>query len=488
MRIAERFRRALKWIDHHSIGGEGIAVSSKSARSYPEVSGYFIPSLLAWNEIDRARGYGSWLISVQHADGSWGDPNLDEPYAFDTGQIIKGLLALDKAFPGEGWEPAVRRACNWMVSLVGDDGKPNAPDIKAWNGEVPTAVLLYSYEAVKRAAEHFQVPEWSAAVDRLVAWFLDQPELTRFSHLSHFHAYVLEALCDLGLHERAAEGMKEVAILQRPSGAVPGFAKVKWVCSTGLLQYAIVWYKLGDFERGNLAFDYATKLQNSSGGWWGSYGWSKKYFPRTEISWAVKYFLDALQLKLRASFESMAPIFSETIPRDDGRYRLVLDQVEQTGALTILDAGCGKGRYLRNLLDDRASASLFASDLSDAVMSALPGKIEKRQGSLLRLPYADGAFDLTYTVEALEHAVHIDGALRELLRVTKPGGTLIIIDKNARKVGRLELPDWEQWFDLKSLAEKLEELGCEVQIVNNVPYEGKADGLFAAWIAKKSAV
>jgi hypothetical protein len=65
------------------------------------------------------------------------------------------------------------------------------------------------------------------------------------------------------------------------------------------------------------------------------------------------------------------------------------------------------------------------------------------------------------------------------------GGSLIIIDKNIKKLGSLKLPDWEQWFDSKKLNKTLSDFGCEVSIYENVPYEGRADGLFTAWVAKK---
>lgn len=41
---------------------------------------------------------------------------------------------------------------------------------------------------------------------------------------------------------------------------------MNWVCSTGLFQLALVWFRLGELERGNKAFSHACKLQNASGG------------------------------------------------------------------------------------------------------------------------------------------------------------------------------------------------------------------------------
>ena len=40
------------------------------------------------------------------------------------------------------------------------------------------------------------------------------------------------------------------------------------------------------------------KIQNRTGGFYGSYGKGAKYIPSAEISWAVKYFLDAYLLKM----------------------------------------------------------------------------------------------------------------------------------------------------------------------------------------------
>jgi SAM-dependent methyltransferase len=52
------------------------------------------------------------------------------------------------------------------------------------------------------------------------------------------------------------------------------------------------------------------------------------------------------------------------------------------------------------------------------------------QGDLLPLPFADGSFSLTAACEVLYHrSIHdVTEAVRELVRVTKPGGALLIVD------------------------------------------------------------
>jgi len=42
-----------------------------------------------------------------------------------------------------------------------------------------------------------------------------------FTTLSHFHAYIMEALVDLGYNELALQGMQAPEKLQRKNGAVP---------------------------------------------------------------------------------------------------------------------------------------------------------------------------------------------------------------------------------------------------------------------------
>jgi malonyl-CoA O-methyltransferase len=107
----------------------------------------------------------------------------------------------------------------------------------------------------------------------------------------------LEALVDLGQKQLALQGMNELETFQRHDGAIPAYADVDWVCSTGIFQYSVIWYKLDQPEKASRAFNYAKRLQNFSGGFFGSYGLNSTYFYNQEISWAVKYFLDALWWK-----------------------------------------------------------------------------------------------------------------------------------------------------------------------------------------------
>ena len=70
--------------------------------------------------------------------------------------------------------------------------------------------------------------------------------------------------------------------------------------------------------------------------------------------------------------------------------------------------------------------------------------------------------------------------------MVKPGGRIVIIDKNAGAWGRLETPAWEQWFDQRGL-EKLLKRHCSSVRSEPLSYweDVPPDGLFLAWYAVK---
>ena len=110
-------------------------------------------------------------------------------------------------------------------------------------------------------------------------------------------------------------------------------------------------------------------------------------------------------------------------------------------------------------------------------------QIEKRQGNLTNIPYEDNYFDIVYTCEALEHAIDITSAIREMVRVTRTGGKIIVIDKNKDMYGYFDIEDWEQWFDKDELKKLMMNYCTDVEYVGDIDYDNqKSNGLFGAWI------
>ena len=119
-------------------------------------------------------------------------------------------------------------------------------------------------------------------------------------------------------------------------------------------------------------------------------------------------------------------------------------------------------------------------------MGTLSDRIVKENGVLTQIPYADNTFDITYAVESLKHAIFPENAIKEMLRVTKTGGKVIVVDKSAKALGMLEIDAWEQWFDDEIFENAIKGTGSSLKVIDKIPYDGyEADGLFKAWIITK---
>ena len=291
------YERALDWFRQHMVADQGIIVHTRDLRPYPEVTGYFVPTLYNWGEQERARTCTRWLLSIQLPDGAFPAPD-GVPYTFDTGQVMRGLCAALNDM--DDIEAPLRKACDWVVKQVAPDGRLTTPSTELWTGIANDLIHTYVLPPLVQAGKLLGVAEYADTAQFVLAYYKKQEALVPFNRLSHFHAYAMEALCELGELELAGRGMADVERCQRRDGSIPAYPDVEWVCSTGMAQYAVVWYALGKKAQADLAIAYLEKIQNRSGGFYGSYGKGAKYIAGAEISWAVKYFLDAYLLQLRA--------------------------------------------------------------------------------------------------------------------------------------------------------------------------------------------
>lgn len=489
------YNKAINWIKSNTINNQGIINNSNLKKIYPEVTGYYIPSLIRWGYRDLAIDYARYLCSIQNSDGAWYDTENKNPYIFDSAQILKGLIAVRHLYPEV--EKHIIAGCDWILTNMNDDGKLIAPLKDIWGDGKTFSELIHTYciSPIKDAGIIYNRNDYIEKADKIAHYYTSKyrEDILNFNLLSHFYAYVMEAMLDIGETSLVKEAMDKIETIQKSSGGIPAYNNVDWVCSTGLFQFAVVWFRLGELEKGNKVFNYACKLQNKSGGWYGSYLSEENeneintYFPNSEISWAVKYFLDALYYKNLAQFKFQAPMFLDSIEITDGRYKCIEEIMKKIDSCAkVLDVGCGKDRYLKELVKTHSTVKYYAVDISLEVMKffEIPG-VEKKQGNLTNIPYENNKFDFTYSCEALEHAVDISSAIREMCRVTKSGGYVAVIDKNKDMLGYYDIEEWEQWFDENELKQELLKYCSDVIVKKNINFDDKpANGLFYCWIGK----
>jgi SAM-dependent methyltransferase len=111
-----------------------------------------------------------------------------------------------------------------------------------------------------------------------------------------------------------------------------------------------------------------------------------------------------------------------------GRLRLVRQEVARLNlphGARILDAGCGSGRVLDELAQFGWVAGVDASPAA-VVASHRRGQADVCLAKVEELPFEDESFHLVTCLDVIEHTRDDQRALRELLRVARPGGYLLV--------------------------------------------------------------
>src|SRR4051794_35008260 len=104
--------------------------------------------------------------------------------------------------------------------------------------------------------------------------------------------------------------------------------------------------------------------------------------------------------------------------------RAVLDRIDLARPARVLDAGCGSGRTLDDLT---RYGDVRGIELNPAGVEAARRRgHDVRQAPVEAIPFEDGSFDLVTCLDVIEHTIDDVAALRELRRVTAPGGTLVV--------------------------------------------------------------
>jgi SAM-dependent methyltransferase len=103
----------------------------------------------------------------------------------------------------------------------------------------------------------------------------------------------------------------------------------------------------------------------------------------------------------------------------------ILNELPLPADARVLDAGCGSGRTLEELRRFGAASGIELSPEA-AEIARGRGGLDIRIGRLEELPWEAETFDLITCMDVIEHTPDDRATLRELRRVAKPGGWLIV--------------------------------------------------------------
>ncbi len=139
------------------------------------------------------------------------------------------------------------------------------------------------------------------------------------------------------------------------------------------------------------------------------------------------------------SFEGIGPYF---VPLFGAMYRGRLDAIlrmaapylDSDGRPAVLEIGCGFGFFTCLLGARYPNARIAALDImSEGLPYVLKlsrkygsGEVLAVRGDAHTLPFEDGAFDLIFAMDCLEHVADAGEVLRQMYRVLRPGGLALI--------------------------------------------------------------
>ncbi len=330
---------------------DGVAHSydiraKKWLASYPETTGYIIPTLFDYAHHYNAPQYAEaaikmtdWECAIQLPDGGVRAGTIDaEPVAptiFNTGQALFGWARAYVETGNERYKNSLIRASDWLVEAQDEDGawrrfsspfttsKLNSYNTRSAFGLIRAFKALGNERYLNSAIANV---EWTLGRALPNGWLPDNcltanADLTA---LTHTIAYSIRGILEVGVAsnkpnyiEHALKMAKMVATRQRPDGALPAYydpewkTAVTWSCVTGNSQMAINWLRLAQLTGEQSLIDHAKRanrfnmsIQDLStpdlrvrGGIKGSHPVNGGYMTYRYPNWAAKFFMDGLMLE-----------------------------------------------------------------------------------------------------------------------------------------------------------------------------------------------
>ncbi len=133
----------------------------------------------------------------------------------------------------------------------------------------------------------------------------------------------------------------------------------------------------------------------------------------------------------RAYYDEFAAAYeNKRRPNEPAGYHALVDDLEigivrrYAEGRDVLECGCGTGLLLERIRSFARSSK--GIDLSPGMLARARDRgLDVAEGSVTAMPFEDASFDVTCSFKVLAHVPDLGGALREMTRVTRPGGVIL---------------------------------------------------------------
>ncbi len=309
--------------------------------SYPETSGYIIPTLYQYLQIDPAKKEkietsiikcADWLLKIQKPSGGWQSAYMEHnrpEVVFNTAQVLRGLIIALKMTGDKKYLTSMIKASDWLIETQEENGSwiktayMNEPRVYDSYVAHPLLMIweLTGEEKYKKAA--IKNLDWILTQQESNGWFNNADNTQKHNHrpILHTIAYTIDGLINSGLilndhryihaGKKAADKLMDLFSLH---GGLNGrydkyWTPAEYMICTGGAQISIVWSLLyettgnEDYLKSAIRMnDQLTAIQQScltlqgegNGALPGSFPLWGKYEPFGFPNWATKYLADAL--------------------------------------------------------------------------------------------------------------------------------------------------------------------------------------------------
>jgi SAM-dependent methyltransferase len=145
--------------------------------------------------------------------------------------------------------------------------------------------------------------------------------------------------------------------------------------------------------------------------------------------WTDRSCLQQVQYRTDANLAARQSLYAYQHPPID-LPATVLDLAALRGNESIADVGCGNGAYLAELTRRHHGGPVVGIDLSTGMLAATRRRAPAAAltaGDAAALPIRDHAASLTLAAHMLYHVPDLRAAIKELRRVTRPGGQVLVV-------------------------------------------------------------